>query len=166
MSNSTEGVGSNRPQPMACVDSVTVASNVITLRANAAVAVSMTAMEDVPEQPEGMPAGYFMRDGYLCTLRVTKDGDEEVVRLCPAFLVVARYRQNGGKGWGRVILFTDPDGREHRLHLLDRDPAKYPHDVLSGMVDAGFNLSSGKASPDAILSVFMAGNPRARCRAS
>ncbi len=47
------------------------------------------------------PAGYFLRDGYICTLHVTKNGEEDLTRLCPALVVEARYRLRDGHGWGR-----------------------------------------------------------------
>ncbi len=159
MSTSFEGAGPDRSHPAACADRTAMTSNVIPLRANASAMLSVSTKADVPEQPEGLPAGYFVRDRHLCTMRVTKEGDEEVVELCPAFVVAARYRQKGGSGWGRVIRFTDPDGQEHHLQVLERDLAKRPQDVLAIMADAGFDLPSGKASRDAILFIIRGWRP-------
>jgi YD repeat-containing protein len=103
------------------------------------------------DQPAGLPAGYFLRDGYTCTLRVAKDGEEELTQLCPALVVEARYRLKDGQGWGRVISFTDPDGRQHRLHVLERDLAARPQEVLAPLADKGFELPFGKAARDALL---------------
>lgn len=159
MSTSFEGAGPYLPQPTACADDSMVTSNVIPLHTKTTAVVSSALPEAVPDQPEGMPAGFFLRDGNLCMMQTTKDGDENVVHLCPAFTVEARYRLKDGKGWGRVIRFTDPDGQVHRLQVLDRDLAKRPQDVLAIMADAGFDLPSGKTSRDAILSVIRGWRP-------
>lgn len=87
-------------------------------------------------------------------MRAAREGDEEVVQLCPAFVVEARYRTMDGQRWGRVICFTDPDGRQHRLQVLDRDLASHPQLVLATMADKGFELPFEKSERDLLLKLI------------
>lgn len=146
-------------QPMSSAEVAPTTSNVIPLHTAASASVKASPRHDLPDQPPGMPAGYFVQGACLCTMRAAKEGDEEVVQLCPAFVVEARYRTMDGQRWGRVICFTDPDGRQHRLQVLDRDLASHPQLVLATMADKGLELPFEKSERDLLLKLIRSSRP-------
>jgi hypothetical protein len=92
-----EGTATEWSQSTSSAEVAPTTSNVIPLHPATGASVKAPARHDLPDQPPGIPAGYFVQGAYLCTMRAAKEGDEEVVQLCPAFVVEARFRTMDGQ---------------------------------------------------------------------
>ncbi|MCR5259418.1 MAG: DUF927 domain-containing protein, partial [Desulfovibrio sp.] len=88
--------------------------------------------------PAGEPGLYALKDG--------KAGPETVL-VGPPLLVEGHVRNSRGGGWGLLVSWRDPDGRDKRISLTRASMASRDRPWLQELVDAGFLANSAQA-PD------------------
>lgn len=72
---------------------------------------------------------------------VGKDGEVRPVLIAGAFEVLSRARDGHGMGWGRLLRWSDNDGREHQHVVPDADLQAPPLDLCRGLADKGLSIN-------------------------
>jgi putative DNA primase/helicase len=91
-----------------------------------------------------LPRGFQMRPNGIYREVSGNDGKTEWVWLCSPLRVISLPRDPSGKGWGRLVEVSDPDGRLHRWSIPARMFAGDGAEVRAGLLDRGMNLASGR----------------------
>ena len=79
--------------------------------------------------------GVFFKD--------VRDGIEDRILVCSPLLVHAITRNKDGNDWGKLLVFTDPEGQEKHYHMAS---SKAQNVVISDLVHRGLVLSSHSRS--------------------
>lgn len=61
------------------------------------------------------------------------------------FEIIGRARSPNGRGWGRLILWQDGDGRSHTHLILDADLQGNPSQITSRLANDGLMMERGRA---------------------
>src|ERR1700676_910235 len=72
-----------------------------------------------------------------------RDEEEERVLICSPLLVKAVTRNKDGNDWGKLLIFTDPEGKKKQYHMAS---SKNQNLVISDLVHRGLILSSHSRS--------------------
>jgi putative DNA primase/helicase len=75
---------------------------------------------------------------------VNDDGEKQAF-LCPPFDVIGQCRDGAGHGWGLMIRFCDPDGREKTIIIPRADLCNDRAEALTILASAGLCFPPGKA---------------------
>ena len=94
-----------------------------------------------------------------------RDGtDSKPKWVCARLEVLAYSRDGDSRGWGLLVRFSDPDGKEHRLLLQKRLFLGDGNDVLRMLGDRGLRISAGKPSKTRLIEYLETANPSDRLR--
>lgn len=75
---------------------------------------------------------------------VKKGDDAEPVWISGAFEVLGRARDQHGAGWGRLIRWSDSDGREHSHIVADADLQAPPMELCRSLADRDLPINSSR----------------------
>ncbi|MEM6742958.1 MAG: DUF927 domain-containing protein [Pseudomonadota bacterium] len=114
------------------------------------------------ERPEGIPRGYRLREDGVYRRVEDKDGKPIWIWLCSPIQVLALPRDRHGRGWGRLLEVTDPDGRKHRWSAPMRLFAGDGTELRAVLMDLGFDLAPGPAARAATMEMLSRWRPGAR----
>ena len=88
-----------------------------------------------------------------------------VGQICSPLTIVALVRDGAGSEWGRLLEWTDPDGRLHQwampMRLLAGDGTEYREHLL----DDGLVIEPGRQARDGLHSYIAVCRPAVRARA-
>ena len=70
-----------------------------------------------------------------------KDDEVQEVWIAGPFEVLGLAHHEQGTGWGRLIRWSDGDGREHRYVVPDADLQSPPLDLCRGLADRGLSIN-------------------------
>ena len=94
----------------------------------------------------GLPEGRSIHsDGSVYRTEPAKKAGQEPsqVLVCSAVRVTELFRNRDGSGWGRRIVVTSPDGREHVLSVLDDRLETHATAVINQLVYHGLRIGTG-----------------------
>jgi putative DNA primase/helicase len=66
--------------------------------------------------------------------------------ISPPFWIVGHARDASGKGWGRVLRWIDPDGKEHQELVPDSGLSRDARSIAAGLADEGLVVGRVKVS--------------------
>lgn len=126
------------------------------------------AFEHVPgaapphENADGLPAGFRLRLDGVHRREDGQGGRSAWKWLCSPLRVLALPRDRSGRGWGRLVEVTDPDGKPHRWAIPARLFAGDGSEVRAGLMDLGLDLASGAKARAALADLLSLWRPAAR----
>ncbi len=104
-----------------------------------------------------VPYGFSVRPAGV--FRLDENGD---IAVCDPLYIEALARDDSGNNWGRVLVWSDPDGRSHEWampnNMLAGDGAEYRRFLL----DNGLGIRGGRKAQNALHDYIMTANPPAR----
>ena len=113
----------------------------------------------------GVPRGFLLKKDGVYFLEEDKDGVPTSVKVCSPLYVIAQTRDSENEAWGRLLQFTDPEGRTHQWSM--------PMAMLSGRGDEyrkellhkGLCIEPGTKAQNRLSSYLSSSNPQsyARC---
>ncbi|PYF10389.1 uncharacterized protein (DUF927 family) [Rhodobacter viridis] len=107
-----------------------------------------------------IPDGYALfSDGVY---QMPSDEEGEPVFICSPLRVDALFADQDGRGWGRLVVVRDDDGRWHDVPVLNADLTRRAAEVLARLHDCGLVLGVGKGSKDRLLQLLQRWKPQAR----
>ena len=126
-----------------------------------------------PATDEATPAAAPQNEqvvGYSVTpegLRVNvkgSGGEIKNVWLCSALRIEACTRDDVQGGWGRLIVFHDPDGHEHRINVQMRLLCGSGDAVIAELMDRGVQVSQAQGAKRLIVDYQQHERPARRAR--
>ncbi len=115
-----------------------------------------------PERPDGIPRGFRLGEDGIHRRTDDKDGNSTWLWLCSPIRVLALPRDSHGRGWGRLVEVTDPDGATHRWALPMRLFAGDGTELRAVLMDLGLGLASGTTAKAALSDLLSQWKPTAR----
>ncbi|MCC6144813.1 MAG: DUF927 domain-containing protein [Candidatus Hydrogenedentes bacterium] len=97
---------------------------------------------------EALPSGFVALPGGI--YEEGADEGAEPSWLCSPLVVVARFREASGRGWGRVVGIEDPEGRVQHITVLDGDLEARSGAVRASLASRGLRMRSGSKTRDAV----------------
>jgi len=121
------------------------------------------AQAEAPAQI-GVPRLFTLKKDGVYFLEKDKDGDTFPVKVCSPLRVIAQTRNGENEAWGRLLHFTDPEGREKEWAM--------PADMLSGsgeiyrqkLWSLGVVIKSGNKANARLHDYLAESNPQAYAR--
>lgn len=111
------------------------------------------------QKPPYVPFGYTMTGTGV--FRVNNEGEADLA-VCDPLYIEALARDDIGKNWGRLLTWSDPDGKKHEWampnSMLAGDGAEYRRFLL----DHGLGIRAGKKAQNALHDYIMTATPKAR----
>jgi uncharacterized protein (DUF927 family) len=98
------------------------------------------------------------------TTTVNAKGEQQEAWISSYLTVVASFRDQDSERWGQVVVFTDPDGKEHRVNLSAQKLISDPKATLGALGDEGLRVGTSRASQDALAQYILLQRPKARLR--
>src|ERR1700688_950359 len=93
--------------------------------------------------PKEITVGEFIVNNDGVFFRDAQDDDEERILVSSPILVNAITRNKDGQDWGKLLVFSDPEGQEKQYHMSS---AKNQNIIISDLVHRGLFLSSNSQS--------------------
>ena len=90
-----------------------------------------------------MIVGAFIINNKGLFYKDVRDEEEERILICSPILVKAITRNKDGNDWGKLLIFTDPEGKKKQYHMAS---SKNQNLVISDLVHRGLVLSSHSRS--------------------
>ncbi len=120
------------------------------------------------EKPAAITHGagrFILKPDGVYFVELERDGmDVKPKWICSRLEVLAYSRDGDSRGWGLLVRFSDPDGREHRLLLPTRLFLGEGNDVLRMLKDEGLRIGAGKPAKTRLIEYLETANPANRLR--
>jgi putative DNA primase/helicase len=98
-----------------------------------------TQPSTVQKEEGGIAFGDFFANQDGVFYKDVRNDVEQQIPICSPLLVRAITRNKDGNDWGKLLVFTDPEGQEKRYHMAS---SKNQNVVTSELVHRGLVLSS------------------------
>jgi putative DNA primase/helicase len=93
---------------------------------------------------------------------VTHNGRKKKTWICSPIKVIAFARGIDNGNWGRVVAWSDPDGKSHRMIIAMEDLSGDGAIFRSQMLSLGFRMNSRREGRDLFFDYLQTQQPRAR----
>lgn len=108
---------------------------------------------------------YLLSDAGVFYIGVNDEGElQEPQFVCSPLKVEAKTRNQNSEEWGRLLTWTDADGKRHQwaapAELLVGDPREFMRQLAAG----GVELSANRSTPQRLLSYIIQERTDARAR--
>lgn len=114
---------------------------------------------------DGVPHGFTIeKHGVFFTPEGTDDKPGTPMRVCSALRVTALIRDRSSENWGRVIVFNDADGIEHKWAIPAEMLAGDGLDVRRELSRLGLAIGSVMAAKNKLSQYLIESAPKARAR--
>jgi putative DNA primase/helicase len=113
----------------------------------------------------GVPRGFILRKDGVHFLEEDKDGVPSAVKVCSPLHVVALTRDAEGEAWGRLLEFTDPEGKSHQWAMPMSMLAGRGDEYRKELLHKGLCIEPGSKAQNRLQSYLSSSNPKryARC---
>jgi uncharacterized protein (DUF927 family) len=118
------------------------------------------------EAPEisGVPRGFMFKKDGVYALEEDKDGMPFPVKVCSPLRVVALTRDDENEAWGRLLHFTDPEGREKHWAMPMSMLAARGDEYRRELLDKGLCIEPGTKAQNRLHSYLSSSDPQAYAR--
>ena len=108
---------------------------------------------------------YLLKNEGVFHVGVGEDGElQEPQFICSPLKVEAKTRDHNSEGWGRLLTWTDADGKHHQwaapAELLVGDPREFLRQLAAG----GVEMSAARSTPQRLLGYVIQERTDARAR--
>lgn len=114
------------------------------------------------ERPDGLPKHYELRKDGVYYREDADNPDAEMKWLCSPIRVRALTRDRASTDCGRLVEFSDPDGRRHTWAAPARLFAGDGHALRSELFALGFHAATGHKPFQALMNLLVQWRPRGR----
>jgi hypothetical protein len=122
---------------------------------------------DPVRPPAILPNGFCLDDDGVKRMVQVRDGDalkEDPQWICAPLEVVAYARTAENDGWGKLLLFCDPEGVAHQWVLPAAMLAGDTSEFRGKLLSMGLKISASKTAPESLRQYLQMTEPRAYAR--
>lgn len=118
-------------------------------------------------EADGIPPGFTLNpDGLFAEMPTKGDGPPRFARVCGALRVLALTRDDHSEGWGRLLVFRDPDGREHTWAAPASLLGGSGEELRRELLRLGLDISTNAECRRLLLDYITRAGPAARARST
>jgi uncharacterized protein (DUF927 family) len=115
-----------------------------------------------------VPEGFRLSTSGVYRKAPSQDGEcyGDDVWICSSLLVKADTRNHLNEDWGKLLVFLDKDGNQHRCSLPMAALIGNPSDCCAQLLSQGLQIAQGRKAREMVISYILAADPEERVRST